>query len=572
MKYSNLTFKKIAGLTGILLLLGVIVSGTAIGWEKSVGTFSIPNVELALANNASAWRNRLAYNSQFGSPPFNGLQSALAMIGFAPPLTQASAGESSTAQSIPVLVYHGISPTSDTPEVTTIDTFRSQMFALKHAGWQTVNIEDFLAAMQGKKVLPAKSLLLTFDDGRQDAYLNATPILQSLGYQAVMYIITGHSLATGNEKSKYYATKTQLEQMVNSGVWELQAHSAIAHTQYPIDATGDVGDFYGHRLWIPTPDTGESSSTYTTRIHADLESFFQKGTLYALTPGRLETLPEYEARVATDLLQSKTDLEKLGVNVVSFAYPYNDFAKDLETDTANGKPGLIYFVNQIYPISFFQWYPSLGFSQDYPSNETQLLRRIEPKPNWTPDYLLTFLNQGLPKSLPYQLPTTDDGSWRQAWGNVVASNGTISLAAASGTAGSASILDGTRLWENYTFDTHFNWQNADSISLFTNYQAAPEATNYLACNFGNGTVRLEDHENGQLNILARATNPIITPGDNKNAGVKIAAHYAECLWNDAVMAGAAIPASAPASGGVGIEIWDHQMGTAQAMVTGVTVQ
>ena len=67
--------------------------------------------------------------------------------------------EQNLAETIPVLLYHGI---IDKPDGTNVllENFKDQMFALKKTGWQTVSIEDFYAFMQGKKELSEKSFLL----------------------------------------------------------------------------------------------------------------------------------------------------------------------------------------------------------------------------------------------------------------------------------------------------------------------------------------------------------------------------------------------------------------------------
>jgi len=47
------------------------------------------------------------------------------------------------------------------------------------------------------KELPEKSFLLAFDDGVKSSYYNTDTLLRALDYNAVMYIITKHSLSDG---------------------------------------------------------------------------------------------------------------------------------------------------------------------------------------------------------------------------------------------------------------------------------------------------------------------------------------------------------------------------------------
>jgi peptidoglycan/xylan/chitin deacetylase (PgdA/CDA1 family) len=42
--------------------------------------------------------------------------------------------------------------------------------------------------MKGEKILPKKSFLLTFDDGRKDSFYPVDPVLKKLNYNAVILI------------------------------------------------------------------------------------------------------------------------------------------------------------------------------------------------------------------------------------------------------------------------------------------------------------------------------------------------------------------------------------------------
>ena len=575
MYFVDLKLKKISGMLAMLGLLALFVIATAATWAREIGTFSIPAVEQTLVDGALTWEDRIQFNWRFGVQAPPGASSLLAMIGVTPPAAAPGVitPSSTTAQAIPVLLYHGITQVSTSPDETTIDNFKAQMFALKAAGWQTVSIEDFVAAMQGRITLPPRSFLLTFDDGRQDAYVNATPILQAVGYQAVMYVIAGHSLAAGNEKSKYYVTEDQLQDMLSSGVWELQSHSDIGHAQYPVNASGKLGDFFGNRLWIPKQNPGESSSSYAARVYTDLSEYFRTGTPWDLSNGRLETQAEYEARIQADLENAKELLgSKLNVDAISFAYPYNDFASDLALDEQNGVPALVNFTNQVYDVSFYQWYASLGFSENYPGADGQLLKRIEPQPSWTPQYLLALLESGQPKSLPYSVSASGGDGWQDAWGTVKQNGGTITLDASTTTAGASTILDGTRLWSDYDSEIQFDWRDADSVSLFARYVSSPLQTSYLACNFSNGSVRLEAHVNGSTSVIAQKADPSITPGDGKNAGIRPVGNQVDCLANGAVVVSGRAPSGIAPTGGIGLEIWNPENGTAGITVTNVTVE
>ncbi len=98
---------------------------------------------------------------------------------------------------VPILMYHHIvkrkthDPYSVSPEV-----FDRQMNWLKQNNYQVITYADFYQAMLKKTILPAKSVVITFDDGDIDQYTSAWPILKKYHYSALFYITTnfiGHT-------------------------------------------------------------------------------------------------------------------------------------------------------------------------------------------------------------------------------------------------------------------------------------------------------------------------------------------------------------------------------------------
>ncbi|MBU0753444.1 MAG: polysaccharide deacetylase family protein [Gammaproteobacteria bacterium] len=94
-----------------------------------------------------------------------------------------------TAGAVPVLMYHHVSPN---PGLVTIspENFRAQMRWLAGHGYTTIGCDDLAGFLRGEP-LPAKSVLLTFDDGYLDNYVHAHPILAEFGLKAALFIITG---------------------------------------------------------------------------------------------------------------------------------------------------------------------------------------------------------------------------------------------------------------------------------------------------------------------------------------------------------------------------------------------
>lgn len=93
------------------------------------------------------------------------------------------------AQAVPVLMYHHVSP-SPGLVTTSPENFRAQVRWLAGNGYTTIGCDDLARFLKGEP-LPAKSVLLTFDDGYLDNYVYAHPILAECGFKAALFLITG---------------------------------------------------------------------------------------------------------------------------------------------------------------------------------------------------------------------------------------------------------------------------------------------------------------------------------------------------------------------------------------------
>ncbi len=97
---------------------------------------------------------------------------------------------------VPIFMYHHISnkPTHNALDysltVTTTD-FNQQLNWLQQHDFHSINQTELFDALYYGKVLPSHPMILTFDDGYEDAYTDALPSLQAHHYRGVFYIITG---------------------------------------------------------------------------------------------------------------------------------------------------------------------------------------------------------------------------------------------------------------------------------------------------------------------------------------------------------------------------------------------
>lgn len=96
---------------------------------------------------------------------------------------------------VPVLVYHGVgrggSDAADAEYVLSRGRFAEQMRSLVEGGYTGVTTRDLARylASGDDRGLPDKPVLVTFDDGRSDAMIQADRVLADTGMRATMFVI-----------------------------------------------------------------------------------------------------------------------------------------------------------------------------------------------------------------------------------------------------------------------------------------------------------------------------------------------------------------------------------------------
>lgn len=95
---------------------------------------------------------------------------------------------------VPILMYHQISasPLAAYARYTvTPRTFAQQMALLAAFGYTAVTLDAVLASRAGGEPLPARPVVLTFDDGYAEAVHHATEILPRHAFTATFYLVSG---------------------------------------------------------------------------------------------------------------------------------------------------------------------------------------------------------------------------------------------------------------------------------------------------------------------------------------------------------------------------------------------
>jgi peptidoglycan/xylan/chitin deacetylase (PgdA/CDA1 family) len=126
-----------------------------------------------------------------------------------------------------ILMYHHISSlppaTALNYGLTVTDQNVTQQLAYLQAhGYHPILLRDVFAAMYQHKKLPSRPIVLTFDDGYNDNYTDALPILERFHFHGEFNIISAYVGITLGVNS--YMTWPQLHTLVEAGM-EIGSHT-----------------------------------------------------------------------------------------------------------------------------------------------------------------------------------------------------------------------------------------------------------------------------------------------------------------------------------------------------------
>ncbi|MEM4270701.1 MAG: polysaccharide deacetylase family protein [Candidatus Pacearchaeota archaeon] len=140
-------------------------------------------------------------------------------------ITGATSVKNDFCLKVPVLTYHRIQPWTMAIEkgqtVGTVDDkiFDQQMSYLAANGYNTIFAEDLVDALKSHAELSPKSVLVTLDDGYENAYTYAFPIAQKYQIKLNLMIPTG---LVGNQD---FLSWDQIKEMKDSGLVYFTAHT-----------------------------------------------------------------------------------------------------------------------------------------------------------------------------------------------------------------------------------------------------------------------------------------------------------------------------------------------------------
>jgi Polysaccharide deacetylase len=167
---------------------------------------------------------------------------------------------------VPVLVYHSVGGKAS--DITTSRTlFAEQMLALKVAGFHTLTLGQYVNYVDGHwKQLPSRPILLTFDDGRLDAYRAANAILHKYAFHATEFVVPGWV----SLHPRFELGWTEMRIMEASGIWDIQEHFGYGTEYVPIDRGSKNGGAFAYLESAGLYGDPETFAHYKNRVTGNM--------------------------------------------------------------------------------------------------------------------------------------------------------------------------------------------------------------------------------------------------------------------------------------------------------------
>jgi peptidoglycan/xylan/chitin deacetylase (PgdA/CDA1 family) len=261
--------------------------------------------------------------------------------------------------SLTIFVYHYVRDTERTafPDIHAVSVarFRRDVAFLK-SRYTPVSLSDYMAAREGKRILPERSCLLSFDDGVKDHVETVLPMLVEEKVPAVFYVISAtlRGEVPSVQKIHFLLAKLGTRRLVDALHAYLEASHPDRLAEFSVDEHVRKSDKrFGDVLEV---NLKHSLSTMPEQVRDDFlahlfsreigreqdfarEVYASRDDLLALRDAGMEvgahsdTHPLFTAvdpdRIRREIMTSRDALaEILGSAPTTFSYPYGKWTPD----------------------------------------------------------------------------------------------------------------------------------------------------------------------------------------------------------------------------------------------------
>ena len=185
-------------------------------------------------------------------------------------------------------IYHQVKTSEQNPKSDILKAYYPQTISkktlishfnwLKSNGYNVVSWQDILDSQTGKKTLPDKAVLLTFDDGYESFYRIVYPLLKEYNYPAVFAVVTSLLDQAPNSMVVFgdtriargaFVTWPQIKEMSDSGLVEIASHTHNMHRAIKANPGGSAYPAVFSAQYAQ--GRYESPADYHQRLQADFK-------------------------------------------------------------------------------------------------------------------------------------------------------------------------------------------------------------------------------------------------------------------------------------------------------------
>jgi hypothetical protein len=247
---------------------------------------------------------------------------------------------------IPVFTFHSLEP----------ESFERKMRYLRDAGYQAIGMPAYLDALLGRQKAPAKSVLVTIDDGRATTWTVGYPILKRLGMRATAFLVTSavhdsdevsktidevescdRAALVARDRSADRPFVTWGEVRAMRDVVDIESHTHL-HARIPVDREtsgfrteamqSGYGAFDCPFLWIDGRLARGGDVPPGTPLPVSAPRLSGRPA-YLAAHGRYETADELRGAMRFDLGEARRLIrEKAEVEATTVCYPWHVFSEE----------------------------------------------------------------------------------------------------------------------------------------------------------------------------------------------------------------------------------------------------
>ncbi|MCR6707900.1 poly-beta-1,6-N-acetyl-D-glucosamine N-deacetylase PgaB [Enterobacter bugandensis] len=186
-----------------------------------------------------------------------------------------------------VLAYHDVEDDAADQRYLSVRTsaLNEQISWLLHNGYHAISVQDILDAHDGKKSLPPKAVLLSFDDGYSSFYTRVWPLLSAWNVPALWAPVGSWVDTPANQKVNFgglmtprdrFATWDMVRELSRSPLIEIGSHTWASHYGIPANPQGSSEPAIANRFYDKATGRYETDQQFSQRIGDDVRKVTEK--------------------------------------------------------------------------------------------------------------------------------------------------------------------------------------------------------------------------------------------------------------------------------------------------------